>query len=249
MKIFLEERVIEFLHKEPVNSPESDLIINSGNSEEIKATWLRFEADPSIWNLRILIREPNSSTHGITGKKAGNLLSLFKIIEAGGGLIKNEMGSYLFIFRYGKWDLPKGKVHRHVPQSVMRNSIASLIDPAMPDLPSGNKLEKTKKLFKGKLPVETPEEAAVREIREETGLNNMKITRKLDDTFHIYYKGGKRILKRTYWYEMFAQSNQKLVPEIGEGISLVKWISPEEIHAIAGNTYASVWELLKNNCS
>jgi len=35
--------------------------------------------------------------------------SMFKNIEAAGGLVKNENGEYLFIFRNGKWDLPKGK--------------------------------------------------------------------------------------------------------------------------------------------
>jgi hypothetical protein len=36
----------------------------------------------------------------------------FKIIEAGGGLIKNDKEQYLFIFRHGKWDLPKGKLDK-----------------------------------------------------------------------------------------------------------------------------------------
>lgn len=34
----------------------------------------------------------------------------FENITAGGGLVKNEKGEYLFIFRRGKWDLPKGKL-------------------------------------------------------------------------------------------------------------------------------------------
>ncbi len=38
--------------------------------------------------------------------------SEFKIIEAGGGLIRNDKGQYLFIFRHGKWDLPKGKLNK-----------------------------------------------------------------------------------------------------------------------------------------
>ncbi len=36
----------------------------------------------------------------------------FSIIEASGGLIQNDSGRYLFIFRNGKWDLPKGKIDR-----------------------------------------------------------------------------------------------------------------------------------------
>jgi 8-oxo-dGTP pyrophosphatase MutT (NUDIX family) len=38
------------------------------------------------------------------------LQSLFRIIEAAGGLVKNDDKKYLFIFRRGKWDLPKGKI-------------------------------------------------------------------------------------------------------------------------------------------
>lgn len=34
----------------------------------------------------------------------------FVFIQAGGGLVKNEKDEYLFIFRRGKWDLPKGKL-------------------------------------------------------------------------------------------------------------------------------------------
>jgi 8-oxo-dGTP pyrophosphatase MutT (NUDIX family) len=36
--------------------------------------------------------------------------SKFQFIQAGGGLVKNEKDEYLFIFRRGKWDLPKGKL-------------------------------------------------------------------------------------------------------------------------------------------
>ncbi len=32
------------------------------------------------------------------------------IIKAAGGLVENEHKDYLFIFRKGKWDLPKGKI-------------------------------------------------------------------------------------------------------------------------------------------
>ncbi len=33
-------------------------------------------------------------------------------MEAAGGLVKNSSGEYLFIYRRGKWDLPKGKADR-----------------------------------------------------------------------------------------------------------------------------------------
>jgi 8-oxo-(d)GTP phosphatase len=36
----------------------------------------------------------------------------FKIIEAGGGIVQNEAGEILFIYRLNKWDLPKGKLEK-----------------------------------------------------------------------------------------------------------------------------------------
>ena len=36
----------------------------------------------------------------------------FKMIEAGGGLVFNELGEFLAIKRNGSWDLPKGKLEK-----------------------------------------------------------------------------------------------------------------------------------------
>ena len=44
-------------------------------------------------------------------KKA--FLKHFKIITAAGGIVENESKELLFIFRRGKWDLPKGKMERN----------------------------------------------------------------------------------------------------------------------------------------
>lgn len=37
-------------------------------------------------------------------------LKHFKLIDAAGGVVKNMENKFLFIYRLGKWDLPKGKV-------------------------------------------------------------------------------------------------------------------------------------------
>jgi len=36
--------------------------------------------------------------------------SFYHNMEAAGGLVRHENGKYLFIKRFGKWDLPKGKI-------------------------------------------------------------------------------------------------------------------------------------------
>jgi len=38
--------------------------------------------------------------------------SLFKILEAGGGVVANEQQEILTMFRRGSWDLPKGKIDK-----------------------------------------------------------------------------------------------------------------------------------------
>lgn len=38
--------------------------------------------------------------------------SQFKVIPAAGGLVQNEKGEFLFIRRFGFWDLPKGKIEK-----------------------------------------------------------------------------------------------------------------------------------------
>ncbi len=46
----------------------------------------------------------------------------FTIIQAAGGLVQNEKGQFLFIFRRGKWDLPKGKTGKKesIPDCALR---------------------------------------------------------------------------------------------------------------------------------
>jgi len=40
----------------------------------------------------------------------GQFGSFYKVIEAAGGLVFNELNQLLLIYRKGKWDLPKGKI-------------------------------------------------------------------------------------------------------------------------------------------
>lgn len=104
------------------------------------------------------------------------------------------------------------------------------------DLPKG-------KLHKG----EPIQDGALREVTEETGLTNLKITQQLPSTFHIYTdRKGREILKETYWFEMMCTKEQQLVPQLEEDITEVKWFQPSELRIATQNTYASLRQLLES---
>lgn len=106
-------------------------------------------------------------------------------------------------------------------------------------------------LPKGKFEIgETPEQAALREVCEETGLQTLSIEKFLCSTWHTYpYKGGFA-LKQTYWFAMNAPKEQPLTPQIEEGISETLWLAAPEISAKTSAMYASVkdvWERIIRN--
>lgn len=81
-------------------------------------------------------------------------------------------------------------------------------------------------LPKGKIdPGETPEQAAVREVQEETGLVNLDLGVFLGHTYHTYELKGERILKITWWYRM-QTSDSKLIPQTEEDIEEIAWVEP-----------------------
>lgn len=100
-------------------------------------------------------------------------------------------------------------------------------------------------LPKGKVEIgETTELAAIREVEEECGINNLKIIRFLTKTYHIY-SDIKFCLKTTYWYEMFYDGNEELIPQTEEGIGIAKWKSKKEMPEILNQTYENIKIVLK----
>ncbi|MGB3080086.1 MAG: NUDIX domain-containing protein, partial [Saprospiraceae bacterium] len=67
-------------------------------------------------------------------------------------------------------------------------------------------------LPKGKQdPGETLAQTALREVREETGVPDLKIVEKLDNGYHCYMMSKQRTLKRTRWYLMQTTSSDQLI--------------------------------------
>jgi len=92
-------------------------------------------------------------------------------------------------------------------------------------------------LPKGKLENgETIPECAVREVEEETGLENLRVTAALCNTYHEYKQNNRLIGKTTYWYLMEEKgvSKQALKPQTEEGITNLAWEETEKSREILG---------------
>lgn len=94
---------------------------------------------------------------------------------------------------------------------------------------------------KGKIdPGETPEQAAVREVQEETGLEQVYLGKFLMHTYHTYPQKGKRILKKTWWYRMQTPDNT-VSPQVEEDIERIEWVRPQAWL----NTHPVVYESIR----
>jgi len=197
-KLFLNDKSINFV--ESTSDFQLDGInkcVSFLSESQLLIEFQNFETDDSVFNLYIICGKDITPVFNV-------FCSFFTVIEAAGGLIKNSAHEWLFIFRRGWWDLPKGKIDKR----------------------------------------ETPKQAAIREVGEETGINGMKILQPLPVTYHIYYLKNKRILKKTYWFEMLYDGNEKLVPQTEEDITEARWLTREEIQNITPLVYPSLTELL-----
>jgi hypothetical protein len=126
------------------------------------------------------------------------------LIKAAGGIVSNEANKYLFIFRNGKWDLPKGKIEKGEKSRV----------------------------------------AAIREVQEECGISIDSIGDKICNTYHVYEFKGSLVLKKTAWYWMRSIKQKKLVPQLEEGITDARWLSPGDWMLVRKNTYPLIRGLL-----
>lgn len=70
---------------------------------------------------------------------------------------------------------------------------------------------------------ETNKECALREVKEELGISNLKIVQPLGTTLHGFEHTRWYRLKTTHWYHMKTNATE-FVPEAAEGIEKVKWV-------------------------
>jgi ADP-ribose pyrophosphatase YjhB (NUDIX family) len=129
-----------------------------------------------------------------------------KRIFAGGGIVLNQHGELLMIFRRTKWDLPKG--HYEWEEDL--------------------------------------EECAIREVKEETGLKNVRLVRFVGVTKHYYFDDllETDAVKETHWFEMRGDKNDQLIGQLAESIEWVVWVPPAELDRFLRNSYHNIREIL-----
>ena len=99
-------------------------------------------------------------------------------------------------------------------------------------------------LPKGKIDAgETKQAAAMREVQEETGLQQLDLGTLIGETYHTYKQDKTRILKRTYWYKMHTNEIQ-LTPQIEEDIEQAVWVELAPFLNEEDRMYGNIREVL-----
>ena len=199
-KVFSNQKTIYLTQNiSNLNLEAQDILVlpktKSALIKEIKS----FNNDP--FSLKLYVCNPNYPK-----QLYRDFLSMFVKIGAAGGLVTNISGQILFIYRFGKWDLPKGKIE----------------------------------MFEKK------DEAALREVEEETAIGNLKIIHPLIRTRHLYEEEGLKYIKSTWWYHMKTSDTNTPAPQTEEGITIAKWIDPDQLKEVMMNTYPSIIEVINS---
>jgi 8-oxo-dGTP pyrophosphatase MutT (NUDIX family) len=199
-KVFLNDRVIKIGARENITINQPTVAFSDGCTVEEIRKWFNAFETSSIDEVSIV--------HGNPKEFFRLFQSAFTVVKAAGGVVVAG-NRLLFIFRNGKWDLPKGKL-------------------------DGN---------------ESEEEAALREVEEETGIRPESIDRRLPSTFHIYKSPyadtlNQWVFKKTAWFQMNCTSITRGMPQHEEGITQVKWIFRSELEEVVQNTYKNMMQII-----
>jgi 8-oxo-dGTP pyrophosphatase MutT (NUDIX family) len=209
-KLFVNNKAVYFVtnpaHVNNILSIENEYIIQPYRNQKELQVLLE----------NVLYNDANASDCVLFGKAPEKMLeeflSLFICLEAAGGVVENNNGDILLIYRRGFWDLPKGKVD------------------------AGETLEQT----------------AIREVEEETGLNQLRILKPVrfknllnTATYHSYILDGKPAMKIAYWYEMQTAFDGDPVPQTEEDIEEVIWVSKNNVADYYETMYPSIVDVLK----
>lgn len=90
-------------------------------------------------------------------------------------------------------------------------------------------------------PGETPDQAALREVEEETGIA-VRLQEKIGCTIHCYDTYGRWEAKRTHWWTMTPTSGE-VRPQREEGITEAVWCDEEMLRRNLSHSYCTIIDL------
>jgi ADP-ribose pyrophosphatase YjhB (NUDIX family) len=107
-------------------------------------------------------------------------------------------------------------------------------------------------LPKGKIEEdETIEQAAVREVEEETGIKGVQLVSRIyfpdclnEATYHTYLYEGNTALKISYWYMMRLDGHAALIPQAEEDIEEAIWVDKSELPHYYPDMFANIRDVL-----
>ncbi len=199
-KVFLNDRVIKISSRENITFNKSaEIFSDTCTVKEIREWFNEFETGAAK---EVVLIHDNPTEFFRQFRLA------FTVVRAAGGVVVAD-DRLLFIFRNGKWDLPKGKL-------------------------DGD---------------ESDEEAALREVEEETGIPPGGIDYRLPSTYHIYkspYANTENqwVFKETTWFQMSCNGLIPGKPQQEEGITQVKWVTRSGLEEIVQNTYKNLTQII-----
>lgn len=86
---------------------------------------------------------------------------------------------------------------------------------------------------------------ALREVQEETGIDELLLRDLICMTDHCYIRDGKWHLKHTWWYDMLYTNPTDLTPQTEEDITKAAWVAKSSLPAFLLNTYPSIIEVFR----
>ena len=94
-------------------------------------------------------------------------------------------------------------------------------------------------------PGEPIETTALREVQEETGINDLELRDLICITDHCYRRDGIWHLKHTWWYDMLYTDPVDLTPQTEEDISKAAWVAKSSLPPFLLSTYPSIVEVFR----
>ena len=87
---------------------------------------------------------------------------------------------------------------------------------------------------------------ALREVQEETGVDELELRSLICVTDHCYFRDGMWHLKHTWWYDMLYTNPVDLTPQREEDITKAAWVAKSSLPPFLKNTFPSIIEVFRS---